>query len=81
MRKMPSPERLAAWRVKAAEKNAVVPIYFEVFPNRVILECGSCGHEFQRVLIPNLNEPTFRCPITSCQARNWVPVYFNLTFY
>ncbi len=74
----PSPEKKAEWQQRAAKKNAIVPAYFEVFPNRVVIVCGSCGRRFVRNLVPALNEPTFVCPEESCGKRNWVPVRFEL---
>ena len=74
----PDEAKKARWRAKASEKNAIVPHYFEVFPNKVIIECGQCHHRFVRNLIPRLNEPTFACPNDACRARNWVPVRFEI---
>jgi hypothetical protein len=74
----PSPQNLADWRKRAAKKNAIVPEYFEVFPHKVNLLCGNCSHNFSRTLLPNLDEPVFVCPAKGCQARNWVPVRFDL---
>lgn len=73
----PSPDKRAEWARRAAVKNAIVPRFFEVFVNRVILECGHCGGSFQRPLVPNVNEPTFVCPNKDCRAKNWVPVHFK----
>ncbi len=78
MVKEPSPETKARWKTQAALKGAIVPHYFEVFPHKVLLECGACKHAFSRPLIPHLNEPTFVCPQKHCKAKNWVPVYFDL---
>jgi hypothetical protein len=72
----PTPEKRAEWETKAAKKDALVPEYFEVFPTRVIIVCGRCGHRFVRNLVPNLNEPTFVCPEKSCRVKNWIPVTF-----
>ena len=74
----PSQRKKAEWRRRAAEKDAIVPYFFEVFAQKVIIECGNCEHRFQRPLIPNLDEPTFVCPVDACKARNWVPVTFDL---
>lgn len=74
----PSEAKKAEWRARAAQKEAIVPHYFEVFPNKVIIECGQCKYRYTRPLIPNLNEPTFVCPKSACKARNWVPVRFDL---
>ena len=70
----PSLEKKAEWTIRAAVKNAIVPEYFEVFPNKVILVCGNCSHRYVRNLIPSFDEPVFVCP--ECAARNWVPVRF-----
>jgi hypothetical protein len=70
------PEKMAEWRERAAKKNAIVPHFFEVFPNKVLINCGECLHEFQRTLIVRLDEPTFVCP--KCTAKNWIPVRFDL---
>ncbi|RMG42869.1 MAG: hypothetical protein D6719_05155 [Candidatus Dadabacteria bacterium] len=77
-RPRPTPQKLAEWQARAAAKNAIVPEYFEVFPNRVIIECGRCGREFRRNLVPNIDEPVFVCPDKSCKARNWLPVRYDL---
>lgn len=66
------------WTLKAQKKNAIVPAYFEVFVDKVIIDCGHCHTRFQRGLIFGLNEPVFVCPENSCHARNWVPVTFEL---
>ncbi len=66
------------WQRKAARKNAIVPSYFEVSPEAVFIICGKCKTQFQRNLIPYLNEPTFICPKSSCKAKNWVPVTYEL---
>ncbi|MCB0328833.1 MAG: hypothetical protein KDD70_04195 [Bdellovibrionales bacterium] len=76
----PSPEKLREWRIRASRKNAIVPYYFEVFPKKVVILCGNCHHEFQRPLVPNLDEPTFVCPEPDCRARNWVPVKYDLRY-
>ncbi|MGI6523739.1 MAG: hypothetical protein ACOX2O_00360 [Bdellovibrionota bacterium] len=73
----PSPQKKEEWRLRAAQKNAIVPKYFEVFPTKVIIECGACGKRFVRNLIPNLDEPVFVCPESACAKRNWVPVRFE----
>ena len=67
--------------MRAARKDAIVPEYFEVFPNKVIIVCGNCHATFHRSLIPNLDEPTFVCPEEDCRARNWVPVKYDLKYY
>jgi len=77
--KEPDERKKAEWRERAAQKDAIVPHYFEVFPDRVIIECGTCHCRFVRNLIPHLNEPTFVCPQPDCKARNWVPVKFKLS--
>lgn len=74
----PSEKKQEEWRLRAAAKGAIVPYFFEVFPHKVIIQCGACKAQFQRTLIPRLNEPTFICPQDSCKARNWVPVTFDL---
>lgn len=76
--KKPSPEKMREWQARAKKKNAIVPFFFEVFPNKVLIICGDCQREFQRTLIPRLDEPTFICPEETCRARNWVPVRFDL---
>ena len=73
----PSPAKKAEWKMRASQKNAIVPKYFEVFPNRVIIECGNCGRRFVRTLIHGLDEPVFVCPNEECKERNWVPVRFE----
>lgn len=73
----PSPQKKAEWRARAAQKRAIVPDYFEVFPTRVVIICGNCRHEFSRSLIPNLDEPVFVCPDKKCKARNWVPLRYE----
>lgn len=73
----PSPEKLAEWRVLARQKQAIVPEFFEVFPNRAIIVCGKCGTRFVRTLIYGQNEPTFVCPNEKCKSRNWLPVRFK----
>ena len=74
----PSRQKLAEWKKRATQKKAIVPFYFEVSPEDVFLICGNCNAEFQRKLIPNVNEPTFVCPNKTCSAKNWVPVKFKL---
>jgi hypothetical protein len=74
----PDPKTRARWELQAAAKDAIVPEYFEVFPDHVIIVCGCCGKKFQRNLIPNVNEPTFVCPEEACAKKNWVPVRFKL---
>ncbi|MCI5064217.1 hypothetical protein MRY87_00675 [bacterium] len=76
--KQPTPEKRREWEHRAAQKNAIVPYYFEVFPQKVIILCGECHVKYQRPLIPNLDEPTFVCPNTECRARNWIPVRYNV---
>ena len=78
MTEEPSPEKKVEWQRRAAQKDAIVPDYFEVFPTRVIIVCGSCRRRFVRNLVPSVNEPTFVCPESSCGKRNWVPVRFEL---
>ena len=73
----PSGAKLREWQLKAAEKDAVVPAFFEVFPQRVFIRCGKCGAEFRRNLVPNVNEPVFACPNEECLARNWVPLRYR----
>jgi hypothetical protein len=75
----PDPKKLAEWRRRAAAKEAIVPSYFEVFPERVIIVCGGCREEFRRNLVPNVQEPTFVCPNEKCRARNWIPIRYQLT--
>ena len=75
----PTPEKIAEWRERAAKKNAIVPADFLVYADHVVLQCGNCGTEFARNLIPNLDEPVFVCPNQACASRNWVPVKFKLT--
>ena len=77
MIQQPSPEKKAEWAKRAALKDAIVPYFFEVFTNKVELQCGQCITAFKRSLIPNLDEPTFACP--KCGAKNWVPVTFETT--
>jgi hypothetical protein len=72
----PSPEKLAEWQYLAKQKNAIVPEFFEVFPNRVKLVCGRCKCIFVRNLIYGRDEPTFTCPQENCAAKNWVPVRY-----
>ena len=74
----PTAEKKAEWARKAAEKLAIVPTYFEVFPDRVILICGSCQRKYVRNLVPHVNEPTFVCPEETCGKKNWVPVRFKI---
>jgi len=71
----PSPAKKAEWKERASLKNAIVPKYFEVFPQKVILECGLCSKRFVRALIFGIDEPIFVCP--ECSSRNWVPVRFK----
>lgn len=73
----PTPEKRAEWKARAAQKEAIVPHYFEVSVSRVEITCGECRHEFRRTLLMNFDEPTFICP--QCRAKNWVPVTFDLT--
>jgi hypothetical protein len=75
----PDEAKLVEWRNRAAKKNAIVPKYFEVFPNRVILVCGACETRFVRNLVPSVNEPTFVCPKPGCQNKNWVPVRYEVS--
>ncbi|MFQ5648580.1 MAG: hypothetical protein ACE5IY_01440 [bacterium] len=77
----PSAHKRRSWQRKAADKNAVVPRYFEVSPYNVLIVCGKCTQKFQRNLIPNVNEPVFVCPSRSCQTRNWVPVTYKLRHF
>ncbi len=70
----PTPEKKAEWLIRAALKNAIVPEYFEVFPNKVIIVCGECRHRYVRNLIPSFDEPVFVCP--ECKERNWVPIRY-----
>lgn len=79
MSDQPSPEKKAEWKLRASKKGAIVPDYFEVFPDRVIIVCGQCKRRFIRNLLPSLNEPTFVCPEDSCRQKNWVPVRFDLS--
>jgi len=65
------------WQARAARKSAIVPYYFEVFVNKVIIQCGACGTEYRRNLIPEIDEPVFVCPNANCRSRNWVPVKFD----
>lgn len=74
----PSNEKKKEWEQRAKLKNAIVPKYFEVFPNKVDIICGKCGTSFKRALIMNLDEPTFICPNEECRARNWIPLKFDL---
>ncbi|MCB0317488.1 MAG: hypothetical protein KDD56_01940 [Bdellovibrionales bacterium] len=74
----PSKEKLVEWQAKAAKKNAIIPEYFEVFPSKVHIICGTCKNSFKRTLILNRDEPVYVCPNSNCKARNWVPVYFDL---
>ncbi len=71
---------LKRWRKQAAQQNAIVPVYFEVTPHTALIVCGKCRCEFQRNLIPHVNDPTFVCPKKSCRAKNWVPVRYDLRF-
>lgn len=73
----PDPERLKIWQAKASAVGAVVPSYFEVFPDHALILCGCCQTQFTRNLIPNRDEPTFICPDGNCKAKNWLPVYFD----
>ena len=66
------------WQRRAAKKNAIVPEYFEVFVNKVVIICGNCKHHYQRALVFGVNEPVFACPNNECKARNWVPVTFEV---
>lgn len=72
----PTPEKKAEWKARAAEKGAIVPHFFEVFPSRVELVCGKCKKEFKRPLLMNLDDPTFVCP--QCKVKNWVPIKYDL---
>jgi hypothetical protein len=72
----PTPEKKAEWRQRAAAKGGIVPHFFEVFPQKVELQCGGCRHSFKRPLLFNQNEPLIACP--NCTAKNWVPVTFDL---
>lgn len=76
MGKTVSPQKKAEWNRRAKLKDAIVPLFFEVFPNKVILNCGNCNMEFSRTLIKNRDEPVYVCPNENCQARNWVPITF-----
>ena len=58
-------------------KGALVPDFFEVFPNRVVIRCGKCRKEFVRNLVHGVEEPVFVCPEAHCKTRNWVPVYYD----
>ncbi len=78
MSQEPSPEKKAEWQQRAAKKGGIVPHYFEVFPDKVIIVCGACRQRFVRNLVPALNEPTFVCPNDGCRKKNWVPVRFEL---
>lgn len=73
-----SKEKQKEWNVKAKLKNAIVPEFFEVFPNKVHIICGKCGCSFRRSLIMNVDDPTFVCPNEECQAKNWVPIKYDL---
>jgi len=72
----PSPQKKKEWQERAALKGAIVPEYFEVFSDKVELQCGGCKHQYRRVLILGRNDPTFVCP--NCRAKNWVPIRFDL---
>jgi len=74
----PGPEKIKEWRARASKKNAIVPAFFEVFPDHVFIVCGNCETIYKRVLIVNINEPTFACPNQSCKLKNWVPVHYDL---
>ena len=71
-----SPQKRARWERQAAQKGAIVPEYFEVFPTKVNITCGKCRKQFVRNLIPKLNEPTFVCP--DCNVKNWIPLRYRL---
>ena len=64
------------WKIRASKKQAIVPNYFEVYPNKVEIICGNCNHAYSRSLIINLDEPTFVCP--SCGVKNWIPLKYDL---
>lgn len=69
-------EKKRQWAIRAAKKSAIVPDFFEVYPNRVDITCGQCKHQFKRTLIINIDEPTFVCP--NCNAKNWIPLKYDL---
>lgn len=73
----PTKEKIIEWQKRAAQKGAIVPSFFEVFPTRVTIVCGNCQSKYVRNLIPNVNEPVFVCPIKECRARNWVPIRYK----
>ena len=64
------------WERKAQVKQAIVPYYFEVYPNKVEIVCGNCKHQYSRNLIVNIDEPTFVCP--ECGVKNWIPLRYDL---
>lgn len=72
-----SAETRARWQLLSARKGALVPDFFEVFPNRVVIRCGKCRKEFVRNLVHGVEEPVFVCPEAHCKTRNWVPVYYD----
>ena len=72
-----SAETKARWQQLSARKGAVVPGFFEVFPDKVLIRCGKCGREFVRNLVHGVEEPVFVCPQAGCGTKNWVPVYYN----
>ncbi len=76
----PGTAKRKEWELRAAQKNAIVPYYFEVSPEVVFFICGKCKTKIQRNLIPHIDEPTFVCPNKSCKAKNWVPVKYNLKY-
>lgn len=81
MSEEPSDEKKVEWQKRAAAKDAIVPVYFEVFPDKVIIDCGQCEGRFLRNLVPNVNDPTFICPVETCKARNWVPIRYKRSYY
>ncbi len=74
----PSSEKKREWDIRARQKDAIVPEFFEVFPNKVHITCGNCGCNFKRPLIMNLDEPTFICPNEECRAKNWIPLKYDI---
>ena len=73
----PNAKQLSEWKARAQQKNAILPRSFTVSPKRIVIDCGSCGNQFGRRVVPNLSEPVFVCPKETCKARNWVPLRFN----
>lgn len=73
----PSPEDIEHWKQLAERRNAILPYQFEVLPSKeASIYCGECRTHYVRPMIVAENNPVFVCP--SCQARNYIPIDWNV---